>query len=100
MCQYFRVFFIPINILLEKVDNLIMAACIIHNLQRDERMGCLTDLTENDHITDVQADMIQFSSIGGNLTYEAFRIRETFKDYFNSRLGSVSSLQKHVTRTN
>ncbi|KAF0737159.1 protein ANTAGONIST OF LIKE HETEROCHROMATIN PROTEIN 1-like [Aphis craccivora] len=53
MCQYFRVFFTPINILPDTVNNLIMAACIIHNLLRDERMECPTDSTENDHIRDV-----------------------------------------------
>ena len=100
MCQNFRVFFTPINILPETVDNLIMASCIIHNLLRDERMVCPTDSTEKDPITDVQTNMIQLSAIGGNATHEAFRVRETFKDYFNSRIGSVSWQQKHVTRTN
>jgi hypothetical protein len=52
MCQYFRVFFTPINILPDTVDNLIMAACIIHNLLREERMVCPMDSTDRDPITD------------------------------------------------
>ncbi|XP_060859640.1 uncharacterized protein LOC132951195 [Metopolophium dirhodum] len=102
MCQYFRVFFTPINILPDTVDNLIMAACIIHNMLREERMVCPMDSTDRDPITDVQTNtnMIQFGAVGGNATHEAFRVRETFKDYFNSRSGSVSWQQKHVTRTN
>jgi len=91
MCQYFRVFFTPINILPDTVDDLIIiATCIIHKLLRDERILCPTDSTENDPITDIQTNMIQLSAIGGNSTHESFSIRETFKDYFNSRLGSVS----------
>lgn len=100
MCQYFRVFFTPINILPETVDNLVMASCIIYNLLRDERMVCPADLTEKDPITDKQTNMIQFSATGGNATHEAFRIRETFKEYFNTRIGSVNWQQKHITRTN
>lgn len=102
MCQYFRVFFTPINILPDTVDNLIMAACIIHNLLREERMVCPMDSTDRDPITDVQTNtnMIQFGAVGGNATHEAFRVRETLKDYFYSRSGSVSWQQKHVTRTN
>lgn len=100
MCQNFRVFFTPINILPETVDNLIMASCIIHKLLRDERIVCPTDSTEKDPITDVQTNMVQLSATGGNATHKAFRVRETFKDYFNSRIESVSWQQKHVTRTN
>lgn len=103
MCQYFRVFFTPINILPETVDNLVMAACIIHNLLRDERMVCPTDSIDKDSIrdsTEVQTNMIQFGAVIGNSTHEAFRVREAFKDYFNSSSGSVSWHQKHVTRTN
>lgn len=84
MCQYFRVFFTPINILPETVDNLIMAACIIHNLLRDERMVCPTDSTDIDPITDVQTNtnMIQFGADGGNATHEAFRVRLSFQRLF------------------
>lgn len=98
MYQYFLVFFTPINILPETVDNLIMAACIIHNLLRDDRMVCPTDSTDGDQITDIHTNtnMIQFGAVRGNATLKAFRVREAFKDYFNSRSGSVSWQQKHV----
>lgn len=99
MCQCFRVFFTPINILPETVDNLIMAACIIHNLLRGERIVYPTDSTDGDLITDIQTNtnMIQFGAVGGNATHEAFRVREAFKGYFKRRSGSVSWQQKHVT---
>ncbi|KAL4126166.1 hypothetical protein QTP88_010392 [Uroleucon formosanum] len=71
-----------------------MAACIIHNLLREEQMVCPMDSTDRDPITDVQTNtnIIQFDAVGGNATHEAFRVRETFKDYFNSRSGSVKCI--------
>lgn len=102
MCQYFRVFFTPINILPETVDNLIMTGCIVYNLLRDESIECSTDSTEKEPMYQRENgsnNMISFNPIGGNATHEAFRIRDSFKDYFNSRAGSVSWQQKHVTRT-
>lgn len=43
--------------------------------------------------------MVPLNPIGGNATHEAFRIRDSFKNFFNSRAGSVNWQQKHVTRT-
>jgi len=63
-------------------------------------MVCPSGLTEKDPITDTQTNMIQFSATGGNAIHEDFRIGKTFKEYFNSRIGSVNLQQKHVTRTN
>lgn len=99
MCQYFRVFFTPINILPDTVDDLIMTCCIVHNLLRDERINCPTE-KEPMYQTETYANnMISFNPIGGNAMHEAFRVRDSFKNYFNSRAGSVSWQQEHVTRT-
>jgi len=102
MCQYFRGFFTPINILPETVDNLIMTGCIVHNLLRDESIESTTDSTEKEPMyqrENATNNMISFNPIGGNATHEAFRVRDLFNDYFNSRDESVSWQQKHVTRT-
>lgn len=101
MCQYFRVFFTSINILPETVDNLIMTGCIVYNLLRDKRIKCPTESTEKKPMYQREnaTNMISFNHIGGNATHEAFRVRDSFKNYFNSRAGSVSWQQKHVTQT-
>jgi len=44
-------------------------------------------------------NMMPFNAVGGNSSNEAFRIRESFKNYFNSGAGSVSWQTKQVTRT-
>jgi len=61
-----------------------MATCIIHNLLRDERTNYSN---ENDINMELPKNM-PFNAIGGNSSNEAFRIRESFKNYFNS--GAVS----------
>jgi len=100
LCQSFRVFFTPINILPETIDDLVMAACIIHNLLRDERTNYSTNYSnENDINMELPKNMMPFNAVGGNSSNEAFRVRESFKNYFNSGAGSVSWQTKQVTRT-
>lgn len=79
-----------------------MATCIIHKLLRDERIVNPTDSTETDTdpITVVQTNMIRLSEIGRNAIHEAFKVRDTYKDYFNSRSAHWSWQQKHANRTN
>lgn len=90
-----RVFFTLINILPETIDDLVMAACIIHNLLRDEHTN---DSNENYINMELPKNMMPFNAVGGNYSNEAFRIRELFKNYFNSGAGSVNWQTKQVDK--
>lgn len=79
LCQRFRIFFTPINILPETVDKIIIAACILHNLMA----------VDNDHedIT-VRGDETNevFENIGsirpGRTPCNAADIRDVLASYF------------------
>jgi len=73
-----------------------IVACIIHNLLRDERVNYSTENYGNILL----ANTMPFNAIGRNSSHEAFRIRESFKNYFNNRAGSVGWQEKEVTTTN
>jgi len=90
----------PINILLETIDYLVMMACIIQNLLRDEHGNYSTNyLTENNGSIKLMTNTMPSNVIRRNLSHEAIRIRESFNNYFNNRARSVGSLDKQVTRS-
>jgi len=95
------VFFTPINILPETVDDLVMVACIFHNILRDERANYSNNNygTENDGNMKLPTNVMPFIATEGNSSHEAFCIRELLKNYFNSEAGSVRWPEKLVTRT-
>lgn len=85
LCQCFRIFFSPIAVNPGVVDNLIMSACIIHNM-----MGSLN--VQNKTTLEIPtANMIPMARMPGrNYNVNGPITRNLFKEYFSSDKGSVS----------
>jgi hypothetical protein len=98
LCQYFRVFYSPIAIAPEAADNLIVSSCILHNMLRSILCGIplrqsktpYPGESSNDTLTLPKNNMNSLtSSFTRRSTFEASRVRDVFKTYFNSAHGSV-----------
>lgn len=99
-CQYFRIFFTPIAIHPETTDNLILAACILHNMLRDSKIPFPGENNDSEIPRLPINNLIPLNpTVDRRPTFLASQVRETFKDYFNSRRGTVSWQEKYVTRT-
>lgn len=85
MCSVFRVFFTPINVKPETVDDIILVSCCLHNFLRDEY------LQENSfhiaHETQMfdlpKENMISLGRTGGYTKANGFFVRQQFTEYFN-----------------
>ncbi|KAG8224438.1 hypothetical protein J437_LFUL001391 [Ladona fulva] len=99
LCQYFRIFHAPIAVKPETVDDLTMAACILHNLLINDRISHSREPVE-DKLYLPKANVQPLAKLRGNATHEAFKIRDDFVEYFSGRQGEVQWQIKHVTRTN
>lgn len=81
----FRVFSTPIHLNTATIEDVITSACIIHNLIIDEK--------EFEHFPDNDDPIIlesieNYREVDNDLN-EGQAVRDQFKDYFNSTLGSV-----------
>lgn len=77
MCQYFRIFYSPIAITPTTADYLATAACILHNLLREERIPYPGEETYSEGY-DVKLptiNMVSLTRIATNASFEAFEIR-------------------------
>uniref|UniRef100_A0A6P7FDT2 Nuclease HARBI1 n=1 Tax=Diabrotica virgifera virgifera TaxID=50390 RepID=A0A6P7FDT2_DIAVI len=89
LAQKFRIYMRKLNSKPGNVENIILATCILHNFLRDDaalQPGVSSEFSEPPE------GRSQFSSLprqGGNAHESAFLVRETFKDFFNSDVGSV-----------
>lgn len=93
MASYFRVFFTPIGIATPTtIDNLVVAACILHNMMRSEKINSPAETIFgdiDDSITMPTENMIPIAtSAVGRPNNEASMIRDKFKVYFNG-IGAV-----------
>lgn len=93
MASYFRVFHTPIGIAtVETIDNVILAACILHNMMRTEKINSPAETifgNTDDVIMPVNNLIpIAHSTVGGRPNGEPSIIRDKFKDYFNG-VGAV-----------
>lgn len=90
LSQIFRVFYTPIAVSPNVVDDLILTACSLHNLLRD---GYLEEnnasvFSYNNDIN--QSNFVQFARYGGFINKEGFEIRDKLKDFFCSEHGAVA----------
>lgn len=90
LCQYFRVFYTPIAINPDTTSDLIISACILHNMLRncgiavsEEILNVAENKLTHNNMIPLTASNVRRSS------FQAFTVRDIFKDYFNSRQGSV-----------
>lgn len=90
MASYFRIFHTPITTMPEKVDKIVMASCILHNMMRDEKIPSPSELTFGDAVINLPtANFIPIANAIGRPSNNGSRIREKFKEYFNGS-GAVS----------
>ena len=100
LSQIFRVFYIPIPVLPETCDDLIVSAYCLHNILRD---GCL----ENQQIPRYHCNteeipsnnMIRMASTTGFANAGGLQIRDKLKEYFCSQVGEVPWQSTIVNRT-
>lgn len=98
LCQYFRVFYTPIAVSPEVADNLIVSACIFHNMLRNSKI-LYPNENPNSSPEFPRENMIPLKpTIDRRSSFEACTVRDNFKTYFNSIEGSVQWQDKHVSR--
>lgn len=99
LSQVFRVFYTPIAIATDVVDDLILTACCLHNLLRDgylERNS--VPFHSRDDTDNTQDNMINLARFGGFASSDGFEIREKLKDFFCSENGAVSWQEATIDR--
>jgi len=86
LASRFRVFRKPFEIKIESVDNVIKAACVLHNYLRNEITISNNVQGESDIMPDNQ--LLPLSNNNSRSGSSAFLVRQKFTDYFNTE-GSV-----------
>lgn len=90
MSAYFRIFHTPIHTIPEKIDKIILASSILHNMMRDEQIPSPAESTfgNTDNILLPTDNLIPISNALGRPTNEGAFIRDKFKEFFNG-VGAV-----------
>lgn len=91
MSSYFRVFFTPIHANVHKIDKIILASCILHNMMRSEKINSPSEIAFGNVVDIVMPvdNLIPFANATGRPNAEASVIRDQFKGYFNG-VGAVN----------
>lgn len=87
LVRKFRLFEHRISLSHEHCNTVILAACCLHNYLRNDNCHW----TESDLNLDISkvGGLQNLNRIGGNSSNEALKVRDEFKKYFNSPVGSV-----------
>ncbi|KAL4149526.1 hypothetical protein QTP88_003459 [Uroleucon formosanum] len=91
LSQIFRIFYTPIPLKTETVDNLVLTACCFHNLLRN----CYLEKTNyyyynfDDNKPQPSENMMSLARTGGYTNFEGFFVKDEFKNFFNSSQGAV-----------
>ncbi|KAJ8935661.1 hypothetical protein NQ314_012710 [Rhamnusium bicolor] len=93
----FRVYRRPFECKVDTVDHIVKATCVLHNFL-SRKHNITEDDDENDQHNSFDTQLISLAANRTRSANEAFLIRENFKKYFNSQLGSVSWQQSAVQR--
>lgn len=100
LCQVFRVFYTHIALKPEVCDNLIIAACCLHNLlreaylEKDQRPHYEYDSSEKTSNTNTFQN---FSRTGGFQSFDGFQIRDEFLHFFNQE-GALDWQESHISK--
>ncbi|XP_066596251.1 uncharacterized protein [Prorops nasuta] len=88
LSQKFRIYNKRIQAKPENVDLTVLATCVLHNFIKeiDGNNGHNMSITE---FNETPRMLTNLHLQGGNSTMSAFAIRDLYKDYFNSTIGSV-----------
>lgn len=87
LAQTFRLYFRKLKASPTNANAIITTTCILHNIIHPH-IATLAEST--DTLSPNAANLLPMRGRGGNATTEAFGVRETLKDYFNSPIGSVA----------
>lgn len=100
LAQKFRIYNRRIQAKPENVDHIILATCILHNFIKKYDANTYTYERTNENMNETagQARLENLPMQGGNATRDAFRVRELFKHYFNSDVGSVPWQEERITK--
>lgn len=85
LSQTFRIYCRRLKADPQNVNQIILTTCILHNVIRNSRIIFPTNTEKSLNMNNVQ----NLQRHGGNARTEAFAIRNIFKDFFNSPVGSV-----------
>lgn len=95
LCTQFRLFHTAINAKPETIDNLITAACILHNIMRDAR-DTKSNYDMNIEEQQILDDILpSISDADGRSSFQIQEIRDNFKIYFNG-IGAVPWQNKRI----
>lgn len=84
LTKRFRIYERRLSMTPAHVNIVVAATCSLHNFLIDGGIGLQEDLDEN-----IAAGLLDLPRLAGNAPQLAFRIRDTFKEYFVSNLGSL-----------
>jgi hypothetical protein len=91
LSQKFQIFQRALQSLPENAD-IIFATCIFHNYLREQGVG-LSDMGSS---ANVQSNLTKIPNQGGSAHQNAFRIRDKFKQFFNSLSGFLTWQNERV----
>lgn len=91
LAQYFRIYFTPIYLNPDAIDKLIITTCILHNMMRSHNVSFspTPDAEMDLPVPDFFGPVIQ-QATAGRIQDRPKKIRDDFKTYFVSEVGSVS----------
>lgn len=97
MSAYFRIFHTPIHTTSEKIDKIILASCILHNMMRDENIPSPAELTFGNvgNVSLPPGNLMPLANAIGRPTNSGIAIRNKFKDFFNG-VGAVPWQQNMI----
>ncbi|KAB0802358.1 hypothetical protein PPYR_04544 [Photinus pyralis] len=96
LANRFRVLLTPINLKPKKVELITLACIALHNFLSKENHTSYTEIQEDGY-----CQMQDIGRQGGNRSSAlALRIRDEFKDFFNSEDGAVDFQHNAITRYN
>lgn len=100
LCQVFRVFFQPIAVEVQTADDLVVSACILHNMLREEDSR-VQHGKEDDPTPELQQKNLcpLECTRSRHHSKEAEKVRQQFTEYFYGEEGSVPWQLQTVRRT-
>lgn len=100
LAQVFRIFYTPINLLPQTVDDVVIVSCCLHNILRDAYIAKTgASYHEPDPTQDPPRDnLISLARARGYANFEGFEVRDSFAAYFSTD-GRVGWQDRQVNRT-